>query len=295
MSRFLLGLVLLCWLPSSLWAFSGERALDHIQTQVDFGPRYPTSMGHQHLRLWLARELSPLAELAEDAWKHQDAHGKVYDLKNLIFRFQPQRSRRLILGAHYDSRRYADKDEADPKAPLVGANDSASGVALLVELARHLPEILKEKDFGVDLVFFDAEEGELDPKARPWQPLGSIHFAQNLTQFYPQAQPELGIVVDMVCDKDLQLYFERFSLSSAPQAVWKLWQIGAKHHRGFKPQNGYRIFDDHYPLIKAGVPALVIIDFDYPAWHTTKDQIDQCSATSLDAVGETLVEFLRQY
>ncbi|MDT8446397.1 MAG: M28 family peptidase [bacterium] len=290
-----LGLVWLCC-PLELWAFDGNQALQHIQTQLDFGPRYPTSPGHQKTRQWLIRRLGPLADRVEkDRWDHEDAHKKVYALENLVFRFQPQRKQRLILGAHYDSRRFADKDPADPFAALAGANDSASGVAVLVELAPQLAALIKGKEWGLDLVFFDAEEGELDPKARPWKPIGSIHFASQLSRFYPELKPQLAIVVDMVCDKDLQLKFERFSLDSVPKQVWRMWELGAQQSDGFIAEYGYAIYDDHYPLIQAGVPALLLIDYDYPAWHTQADQIDQCSAKSLQAVGDTLLQFLKTY
>lgn len=279
---------------SGAYGFEGKRALSYIQAQMEMGPRYPTSEGHKKLRAWIRQTLAPLeAKVEVDRFSYVDAHQETYNLENWVFRFAPEAKRRIILGAHYDSRRFADKDPYDPFAPLMGANDAASGVAVLLELAPRLKELLRGKDLGVDLVFFDAEEGELDPKARAWQPIGSIHFAKQLKRFYPQQPPLLVIVVDMVCDRDLQLKMERFSLESAPKEVWKIWGIGAKLSPGFIQDYGYRVYDDHYPLIQEGVPGVLLIDFDYPAWHTQGDGIDQCSAASLEAVGTTLELYLK--
>ena len=286
-----LGLFILPW---TTLAFEGAGAFKNIETQMGFGPRYVTSEGQKKARAWLKKEVGQLAEVAEvHAWKHQDAHGKVYALENLIFRFNPQAKRRAILGSHSDSSNYPDQDETDPYAPFLGANDGASGVAVLVELARDLRRDAKNWDFGVDLIFFDAEEGELDPKPRRWRPIGSIQFAEELGKYYPKAKPELAIVIDMVCDKDLQLKLEQFSIDSASGEVWRLWQIGSKHSPGFIPEMGYRIYDDHWALIQKGIPSMLLIDFDYPPFHTQKDLIDQCSTQTLTAVGQTLLEFLR--
>ncbi len=282
------------WAVNCAYGFEGKRALSYIQAQMEMGPRYPTSEGHKKLRAWIKQTLAPLeAKVEVDRFSYRDAHQATYLLENWVFRFAPEAKRRIILGAHYDSRRFADKDPDDPYAPLMGANDAASGVAVLLELAPQLKDLLKGRDLGVDLVFFDAEEGELDPKARAWQPIGSVHFAKQLKQFYPQQPPWLVVVVDMVCDKDLQLKMERFSLESAPKEVWKIWGLGATRSPGFIQDYGYRVYDDHYPLIQAGVPGVLLIDFDYPPWHTQADVIDQCSAASLEAVGSTLESYLK--
>jgi len=290
-------LIWLSLVAGSAMGFDGHLALKHIQTQVDMGPRYLSSPGHRKIEAWLPQVIQgENVQLQIDQFEHVDAHHQVYQVKNFLFRFFPQRGKRLILGAHYDTRRYADKDTEDPMAPMPGANDGASGVAVLTALSLRLPELLKSKDFGVDLVFFDAEEGELDPDARPWRPIGSIHFARNLETFYPTQAPELAVVVDMVCDRDLQLKLEQHSMrSGAASKAWELWKLGAALHPGFINTMGYSVYDDHFPLIQKGVPSILLIDFDYPAWHTRRDQIDQCAVSSLQAVGQSLENFLSQY
>jgi len=291
-----LGLALWLW-GSCAFGFDSKAAMADIQTQMEMGPRYLTSAGHLKIQAWLSQRIKGPNILAQvDQFEYLDAHHQRYQVKNMMFRFFPGRTKRLILGAHYDTRRYADKDPDDPLAPMPGANDGASGVAVLTALSDVLPKLLESKEFGVDLVFFDAEEGELDPEARPWRPIGSIHFASQLKQLYPQKAPELVVVVDMVCDKDLQLKLEQHSMrSGAASKAWQLWKIGANHSSGFISEMGYSVYDDHYPLIQKGIPSVLLIDFDYPAWHTQRDQIDQCAASSLQAVGQTLEDFLTQY
>ena len=184
----------------------------------------------------------------------------------------------IILGAHYDTRFFADKDP-DPtnqSKPVPGANDGASGVAILTELARTLPQ----DSVPVWLAFFDAEDqGRFD--GWDWI-LGSRAFVKEL-QFRPQAV----VIVDMIGDADLNIYME---INSDPTLRAEIWNTaaGLGYQKNFIPEEKYSMLDDHTPFLEAGIPAVDLIDFDYPYYHTTQDTSDKVSAQSLKVVGETL-------
>ena len=291
-------LVLACFfLTTSAWAktpaFEGGRALGHIEALVEGGPRIMGSPGHAKARAYFKKHLQPFAgKWQEQSWEHRAASGKKYQLYNLWFRIHPKRKTRILIGSHYDTRAWADKDPFTPKAAMPGANDGASGVAVMLELARLL-ERAPLKNIAVDFVFFDGEEGEPEQKAA-WHPIGSYRLAKELKKYYPQHNPKLALIPDLVCDKDLQLYQENFSLKSAQWAVLELWSIGKELHPGFIPRPKYSIYDDHSALIAKGIPSVVLIDFDYPVFHTVKDLPDQCSVKSLYAVGEAIWRYLNR-
>ncbi|MFL7795247.1 MAG: M28 family peptidase, partial [Anaerolineae bacterium] len=188
----------------------------------------------------------------------------------------------IIIGAHYDTRRSADMEDAS--VPVMGANDGASGVAVLLELARTLDRNKLENEIW--LTFFDAEDnGRLDD----WEwCVGSRYMAQNLA-----ITPESVVVVDMIGDADQNIYYERNS-DSVLQV--RLWDIAAAlgYSDTFIDEYGYAIYDDHRPFIDRGIPAVDIIDFDYPYWHTTQDTPDKVSAESLERVGRVLEVWLEE-
>jgi Zn-dependent M28 family amino/carboxypeptidase len=191
----------------------------------------------------------------------------------------------IILGAHFDSRFFADQDPDPAKRdqPVPGANDGASGVAVLLEIGRSLPTKL---DRQVWLVFFDAEDnGNL--MGWDWI-MGSRAFVANL-----QGKPDAAVIVDMIGDANLEIYMERNSNKSLKDEIWQ--QASDLGYRQFRPSEKYPMIDDHTPFLQAGIPAVDIIDFDYPEWHTTQDTLDKVSAASLDAVGETLLAWLMNY
>lgn len=288
---------LCCWLllvPALAAApleFQGDRALGHVKTLVELGPRALGAPGHKAARDWFQNELKGGQWLVQ-TWTHSAVGDRDYELYNLIYRFNPEAKSRILIGSHYDSRTQADKDPGQPQAPLPGANDGASGVAVMLELGRLL-QAQPLRHIGVDLVFFDGEEGE-PLKKRPWYPLGSYRFAERLPQVYPQGLPRLAIVVDMVCDKELDLYQDHYSLASAPWAVQEIWALGGKLHPGFRPEPKYSILDDHTALINKGIPSLLLIDFDYPHFHTLADTPDKCSPQVLGAVGQALWLYLQK-
>ncbi|MFZ5920475.1 MAG: M28 family peptidase [Chloroflexota bacterium] len=257
--------------------FDGQRALDDVTTQVAFGPRTLGSSAHAQFRAWL------VDELAGAGWQvtvqETEAMGRpVYNILATRSDADPV----VILGAHYDSRRVADQDPDPSKRdrPVPGANDGASGVAVLLEIARVLPA----DSLPVWLVFFDAED-DGDLPGSDWI-LGSRAFADSLT-----VRPQAVVIVDMIGDADLNLYQERNSDPALTQAIWS--QAAALgYETAFIPQPKYRMLDDHIPFKQLGLTVVDIIDFDYPYWHTTKDTPDKVSAESLQIVGETLLRWI---
>ncbi len=259
--------------------FSGQRAYADVQTQVAFGPRIPGSDAHAKFLDWLRTELESAGWQAEI----QQSTSMGHPIQNLVATRGTQPPE-LILGAHYDSRLWAnrDPDPAKQQQPVPGANDGASGVAVLLELARTLPE----NSMPVEMVFFDAEDNGEIP-GWDWL-LGSKAFVQSMT-----VKPKEMILVDMVGGENLSLPMEGSSNVSLRASIWS---TAAKLGYGniFIPQVKYNIEDDHWPFIQAGIPAVDIIDIDYPYWHTTSDTPDHVSAQSLQVVGDVLWTWITQ-
>jgi hypothetical protein len=259
--------------PPEIESFNGERALADVETQVDFGPRIPGSTGHAQVQEWMR------AELSTAGWdsRIQTTERLGHPIQNIIA-YRGDASPKIIIGAHYDTRMVADNDPDPNKRlePVPGANDGASGVAVLLELARVLPE----DSLSTWLVFFDAED---NGRIEGWDwILGSQAFVDEL-----DFRPEAAIIVDMIGDADQNIYIER---NSNPKLVDEIWTVASDlgYEQSFIPEPKYSMLDDHTPFLQAGIPAIDIIDFDYPYWHTTADTLDKVSANSLEAVGRTL-------
>lgn len=257
--------------------FDGQRALTDVETQVSFGPRTPGSSGHTQIQEWIR------AELRDAGWESrvQSAEKLGHPIRNVIA-YRGEETPKIIIGAHYDTRMVADEDPvpANQLDPVPGANDGASGVAVLLELARVLPE----NSVPLWLVFFDAED---NGRIEGWDwILGSQAFVEEL-DFRPQAV----VIVDMIGDADQNIYIER---NSNPTLVNEIWGIAAElgYQESFIAIPKHSITDDHTPFLQAGIPAVDIIDFDYPYWHTTSDTVDKVSAQSLETVGRTLQEWI---
>ena len=264
--------------PAARGDFKGERAYEDVLEQMEIGTRFTGSPGGVATGDFIA------AELEEAGWaaEFQPFEYLGTPARNVIGMANIGEGPVLILGAHYDSRRVADQDPIDPQAPVPGANDGASGVAVLLELARTLDR--EKVPYEIWLAFFDAEDnGQLD--GWDWI-VGSQYMADNLT-----VTPEAMILVDMIGDADQQLYLEG---NSDPVLSARLWTTAANLGYGqqFIPVRRYTMIDDHIPFIKRGIPAVDIIDFDYPYWHTTADTADKVSAASLERVGRTLEFYL---
>jgi glutaminyl-peptide cyclotransferase len=254
-------------------SFDGDYAYTDIQTQLDFGPRTPGSEGHAKIREWMRAELESVGWVVEVHESNRLGHA-IYNLVAKRNDEAPQ----IILGAHYDTRFFADNDPDASKhtEPVPGANDGASGVAVLLELARSLP-----KDSpSTWLVFFDTED---QGRVEGWDwILGSRAFAEEM-----KITPNAVVIVDMIGDADLNIHFEKNSNTELRQEIWDTAaELG--YEDVFIPTEKFSMLDDHTPFLEAGIPAVDLIDFDYPYWHTTQDTADKVSAESLDAVGETL-------
>ena len=278
--------------------WSGGRAMQHIALQLSFGARAPGAPGHDKAVAWIKQELAKnLATVLTQEGILRDLDGAERRVVNIIGRFDADNPRRIIIGTHYDSIVRAYADRRNPKGPMPGANNSASGVALLIETARTLRALGRRPDIGLDLVFFDGEEGPLslgagDPN---WRALGSPYFASRLAELYPEAHPVGGVIFDMVCYKKLKLQPEPISLRYARVETERFWSIGQQiapsiflSHVTPAP-----ILDDQTALAGAGIPSFLVIGFQYDPWfNTTQDTIDKCSASSLEAVGRTLLRYV---
>ena len=272
--------------------FSGERAFHYLVAQCDFGPRYPGSPGHKLAEGYLSSELRRWCdEVHLQRFKARTSSGKELELVNIIGVINPKRSdvgevKTILICAHWDTRPFAERERNSKETPILGANDGASGVAVLLELARVLSSFRPK--VRVLFALFDGEDYGMDTRDMF---LGSRYFAKNFWKY----KPDLGILLDMVGDKDLDIYIEENSWVAAPELVDLVWGVAEElgisaFHRSIK----YRIMDDHIPLIEAGVKCIDIIDFDYPYWHTTRDTPDKCSPDSLKAVGEVVLKAIRK-
>ncbi|MCC7117994.1 MAG: M28 family peptidase [Anaerolineales bacterium] len=254
-------------------SFDSSQAYADVQTQVAFGARTPGSAAHAQVREWLRAEL----ESAGWSVEIQEASRLGHPIFNLIAK-RTDEAPQIILGAHYDTRLLADNDadSLNKTKPGPGANDGASGVAVLLELARSLPK----DTVPVWLVFFDAEDqGRLE--GWDWI-LGSQVFVDEL-----KTPPRAAVIVDMIGDANLNIHFEKNSDSQIRQEIWES-AASLGHGDVFIPTEKFSMLDDHTPFLNKGIPAVDIIDFDYPDWHTAQDTPDKVSAKSLGAVGETL-------
>ena len=260
--------------------FSAERAFQDLEYQVQLGPRIAGSPAHQQVRKWLVAT----NENAGWAVEEQSINYQGQDIRNIIVKRDigsdfPW----IIIGAHYDSRIIADKDPLPENRtkPVPGANDGASGVAILNELARVLPADLQA---NIWLVYFDAEDNGSMPGG-DWI-LGSRAFVDSL-----QVKPDAVVIVDMVGDQDLNIFIEKNSTEELAAEIWRVAD-SLGYEKYFINQPKYRIVDDHLPFIQAGIAAVDIIDFDYQYWHTISDTVDKVSAESLGIVGEVVLGWL---
>jgi hypothetical protein len=264
-----------------MFIFDGSHAYKLAEEQMEFGPRSPGSEGSERISSWIETQLEENGWVVEEQMFQYEDTG----ITNLIAkRVSDNNESPIILGAHFDTRPNADRDTAEPDAPVPGANDGASGVAVLLELSRVLSEV--DLEVPVWLVFFDAEDsGGID--GWEWS-VGSAHFAQKLN-----VRPRSVVIIDMVGDENLEIYLERNSDELLSQEIWDA--ASGLGYDGFIPEYKYAMIDDHLPFRKQEIPVTLIIDFDYPYWHTTQDTIDKISAASLEQVGHTIQTWILNY
>lgn len=277
--------------------FNADSAYQNIERQVAFGPRVPNTAAHRNCRDWLADELKRYgAEVTLQDMKLTAFDGTVLEATNIIGSYNPDAQNRLLLLAHWDCRPWADADPdpANHKKPVDGANDGASGVGVLLEIARLLHA--NPTDKGIDILFVDAEDWGTEGDDLSWA-MGARYFAANPHR--AGYRPQQAILLDMVGGKDAVFYREYFSMSSAPWLVDKVWNTAANSGYGerFNNEVGGAVTDDHVELIKAGIPAIDIIEHHpyngfNPTWHTIDDTMEGISRETLKAVGQTVANYI---
>ncbi|MDE0561206.1 M28 family peptidase [Algoriphagus sp. NF] len=282
--------------------FSADSAYAFIEKQVSFGPRVPGTTGHANTKAWIIDQL--------ESWnwsvQTQDFQAKTYDgltwdLSNIIASYNPQATKRILLAAHWDTRRIADKDTERIDEPIDGANDGGSGVGVLMEIARVIGSGDLKPDVGIDIILFDGEDDGEPETARVrdnsqvWWCLGSQHWSQN--KHTPNYSAYYGILVDLVGAKGARFYREGYSRQYASGILKKVWDHASKlgHSAFFINQDSPEILDDHLFVNKyAQIPMIDIIEFS-PQYgfghyhHTHQDNLDLIDKKPLQAVGETVL------
>lgn len=305
--RFIAIIIILCYcgisstcvesdsapVQAELPHFDGQRAFVFLEKQCEFGPRPPGSDAHRKTQAYLFTELKKYTDTvtlqpytSEVDTFDDPPQRKTLHMDNIIAEFGSNHRETLLLAAHWDTRPCADRDPNVERQlePILGANDGASGVAVLLEIAR----ILKERPppRRIIIILFDGEDYG---KTSDQMFLGSRYFAKNMGKW----KPDYGILLDMIGDKDLQIPIEKFSWqanSGLASAIWRrAEELGLAP---FQRKLGPAVMDDHVPLIRAGIPMVNIIDFTYPHWHTLEDTVDKCSPKSLEVVGKLVVSII---
>ena len=276
--------------------FDKDNAFRYLVEQCEFGPRNPNSNGYKQCLDYLQKTLSGFADtiLLQPFVLDDLVNEESYDLTNIIARFKVNEPEQLLIGAHWDTRPWADEDPEPEKRndPIIGANDGASGVAVVLELARILNA--SPPPIGVTLVLFDGEDMGRSGIPKSYAQ-GSLAFAKDL----PIEKPDEAIILDMIGDAELHIPIERFSYQQNRKLVKKLWGLAKELSLdAFESRIVHTIYDDHVPLwAEAEIPAIDIIDFNYPNsysnyWHTTQDLPENCSAESLGQVGTLLAHYI---
>lgn len=278
---------------------NGARAFQYLEQICAIGPRVSGTDGMVKQQEMLQKHFEALgANVSLQKFiAPNPLGGEKVPMANMIIQWHPERTERILLCAHYDTRPLPDQDP-DPvqkrKGVFLGANDGASGVALLMELGHFMKDM--DSRYGVDFALFDGEELVYVQGRDPYF-YGSTWFAQQYVKEPPQYKYRWGVLIDMVGDADLQLYQEKNSVAwrDTRPLVMEIWAIAAKLGvKEFVPRAKYQLQDDHLPLHDtAKIPTCDIIDFEYPSWHTTRDTAQRCSPASLAKVGWVLYEWLK--
>lgn len=287
-----IGAFFLCFAAcskNSIPQFEGKRAYRYLKEQCDFGPRVPGTKAHEDCLNYYVKFFKDLGVKPEiQRFTSLNYAGNFIPMANIIARFKGKSERSCILMAHWDSRPWADKDtnEEARNKPILGANDGASGVAILMEIANHIAK--KPPKYNVTIVLFDGEDFGMEGDYSNYL-LGSKYFAKNISPPFP----EFGILLDMVGDSTLKIYKEGYSVKFAPALVDTIFSIAKElNFKEFIPAVKHYIIDDHLPLNEAGIPTINIISFEYKYWHTLNDTPDKCSAKSLETVGTVVLHLL---
>ncbi|MDZ4864007.1 MAG: M28 family peptidase [Gemmatimonadota bacterium] len=281
--------------------FDGQTAFGYLQQQVAFGPRIPGTAAHARMAAWLDSTMRRRSDtVVVQAWNHVTARGDTLPLRNVIARFNPAATERVLFFAHWDTRPVSDNPtfKGDRTQPVPGANDGASGTAILIALADALRK--QPAKVGVDLLFTDGEDyGNF--QSEPADVLiGARYYAAHQL---PGPKPLYAVLLDMVGDKELRLLPENQSVLAAPEVVDLVWTVAKEIGHGDVFVNdigaGPTLIDDHVELQKVGIRAIDVVDFEYGAgnsfWHTPDDTIDKVSAQSLQVVGDVMMALIRRH
>lgn len=283
--------------PRSGMTFDADSAMSYIVKQCDFGPRVPGTPPHSACGSWLESELRRHgAEVTVQNARLSVWDGTKVDARNIIGSYNPDAPDRLLLLAHWDTRPVADEDpvEANRTKPVVGANDGASGVGVLLEIARQMS--IRNPGRGIDILFCDVEDMGRRDDDQSWA-LGARYFAEH--PFRQGYTPSEAILLDMVGGAGAMFAREYFSMQSAPDLVDAIWSLGQSlgYSSFFSDRAGGAVTDDHVELIRQGVRAIDIIEYNPSGgfnrwWHTTGDTPDKLDRATLKAVGQTLTEYI---
>ena len=273
--------------------FDAGASMQYIQAQLDFGPRVPGTPAHRQTGDWIVQQMQQRADtVLVQSWTHITKDGDSLPLRNIFARFNPDAPQRILYLAHWDTRPISDAAGGSERAiPVPGANDGASGVALLIGIADALRQA--RPNVGVDLLFVDGEDfGDFGSDTDVL--IGSRFFAEHLPT--PDYRPLFGVLWDMIGDADLRIRQEGYSVQRAPEIVSRVWQTAADlgYHNVFVPTGGISVTDDHLPLLEAGLRVINVIDIDYPAHHTPRDTFDKVSRESMQIVGDVALALIRR-
>ncbi|MCF2489571.1 M28 family peptidase [Dyadobacter sp. CY347] len=288
-------------------AFSEDSAYKFVQKQVDFGPRVPNTKQHDACAAYLAATLKGYGlDVVEQKFKATTYDNNTLNSTNIIGSFNPKASKRILLAAHWDSRPFSDQDSLVKYKPVLAANDGASGVGILLEVARVLSAQKPAPEIGVDIIFFDAEDWGNSEKASDEYGgfcLGSQYWAAN--KHTPNYTAYFGILLDMAGAKGATFFKEGYSVQMAESVVNSVWNTASRlgYNNIFINERGGAITDDHLPVNKiAKIPMIDIIHTRannasktfFDQWHTNDDTMEHIDPKTLKAVGQTLIQVVYQ-
>ena len=276
--------------------FDAERSLKYVKLLCDLGPRVSGTEAMKKQQLLLEKHFKDLgATVTRQEFKARQASRRAEtEMTNLVISWHPDKARRVILCSHYDTRPIADqeRERGNWNKPFVSANDGTSGAAMMMELAHHMKDLKTE--VGVDFVLFDGEEYIFETQATGGNDryfIGSEYFAEDYakTKNTRKHQYAAAVLMDLCHAKDAKLRVEQYSYTAAPELVDQIWTLAGKlGAKSFRYERGYEVQDDHLALNRVGIPAVDLIDFDYPHWHKLTDTADKVSGDQMAEVAKVM-------